>query len=253
MVHVRPHIAGETPLLLAADTSFLLADFFGQLVLIYRCYLVWGRNVWAVILPILLALGSVSCGMAVTGIVQQTSPTSNQVPVALIPMGDATFSLSIICNFITTGLIVGRLWILSRGMDAALINGKAQSLAQKAIGIIIESGLLFFLTQFVFIVLFALAHPAQAIIEPIACQVYAISPLLILVRVGMGMSYEQSTFETTDHGRATHSHTNTHSTSLHFSGARMGGSASKMDGSTADYEMGAYEEQSKEIPSVVEV
>jgi hypothetical protein len=38
--------------------------------------------------------------------------------------------------------------------------------------VIIESGLLFLATQFVFVILFAIAHPAQALVEPLAVQIY---------------------------------------------------------------------------------
>jgi hypothetical protein len=79
----------------------------------------------------------------------------------------------------------------------------------------VESGLLFLMAQFIFVVLFAIGHPAQAILEPVATQIYVcdsnhtlpiglltrpflfnvqgISPTLIIVRVGMGSSYEQTT------------------------------------------------------------
>ncbi|CAK5266238.1 unnamed protein product [Mycena citricolor] len=193
MVKVRPHISAETPRLVAADTSFILADFIGQLVLIYRCYLIWACNGLIILLPTLLALASVSCGMAVTGIVQRISPTAEQVPASLVPMGDATFSLSIICNFITTGLIVARLWWVSRRTEGDTSRNLSPS--QRATAIFVESGLLFFVTQFVFIVLFAIAHPAQAIVEPIAIQVYAISPLLILIRIALGKSYENAALD----------------------------------------------------------
>ncbi|CAK5278282.1 unnamed protein product [Mycena citricolor] len=199
MVSPRPHISGETHKLIVADSSFILADFVGQLVLIYRCYLVWAQNVWIIILPFLIALGALACGMSVTGIVMKISPTGEQVPTALVPMGDATFSLSIILNFITSALIVGRLWWMTRGLDNSVLSktrstgGNAQTLAQRATGIIIESGALFLVVQFIFIVLFAIGHPAQALMEPIAVQVYAIAPLLIVVRVATGNSYEQTT------------------------------------------------------------
>jgi len=186
MVHVRPHISEETHLLVGADSIWLLTDFFSQLLLIYRCYLVWGKSIWVVILPVLVALASVSCGFAVTGLLMTINPTAPQVPAALVPIGDADFALSLILNFMVSSLIVGRIWWMTR---QGTLSHSSTSI-QKAVGIVIESGLLFLTIQFIFVILFAIAHPAQAVVEPIATQIYVISPMLIVVRVGMGAAYE---------------------------------------------------------------
>ncbi|KAJ7757965.1 hypothetical protein B0H16DRAFT_1885414 [Mycena metata] len=187
MVHVR-HISDETPLQLGADTIWLLTDFFSQLLLIYRCYLVWGKSIWIIILPLLIALASVSCGLGVTGLLISIDPNAPQLPVALVPLGDGDFALSLILNFMMSSLIVGRIWWMSR--NSSLSDADASTSIQKPIGIVIESGLLFLTIQFIFVVLFAIAHPAQAVVEPIAEQIYVISPMLIVVRVGMGAAYE---------------------------------------------------------------
>ncbi|CAK5277022.1 unnamed protein product [Mycena citricolor] len=162
MVKVRPHISAETPRLVAADTSFILADFIGQLVLIYRCYLIWACNGLIILLPTLLPWLPMRNGRHRNRPANQ--PDSEQVPASLVPMGDATFSLSIICNFITTGLIVARLWWVSRRTEGDTSRNLSPS--QRATAIFVESGLLFFVTQFVFIVLFAIAHPAQRSSSP---------------------------------------------------------------------------------------
>ncbi|KAJ7473975.1 hypothetical protein FB451DRAFT_1035091, partial [Mycena latifolia] len=192
MVNVRTHIAEETHLLAGADMLFCITDFFSQLILIYRCYLVWGKKIWVIILPLLVAFASVSCGIALIGLVLSISPTAPQAPAAIVPVGDAAFAMSLILNFMTSSLIVGRIWYMSRENRMQGIPHSKTSI-QRALEIVIESGLLFLAAQFVFVVLFAMAHPAQAVVEPVATQIYGISPTLIIVRVGMGASYEQTT------------------------------------------------------------
>lgn len=151
---------------------------------IYRCYLVWGKSIWVVILPLLIALASIcknfplpvpqmlnrstACGLAVTGLVISISPTAPQAPAALVPIGDAYAALSLILNFMVSSLIVGRIWWMTR--EGSISHSTAS--ARNAIGIIIESGFLFLAIQFVFVILFAIAHPAQAVVEPIATQIY---------------------------------------------------------------------------------
>ncbi|KAF8190966.1 hypothetical protein K438DRAFT_1831050 [Mycena galopus ATCC 62051] len=204
MVHPRPHIADETHLLVGADTMFILSDFFSQIVLIYRCYLVWNKNIWVIILPVLVAFAAAACGLSVIGLVLSTSPTAPQAPAAIVPFGDASFSMSLILNFCSSTLIVGRLWWLARKNDSG-ISGTSRSvrIVRQVMGVIVESGLLFLATQFVFVILFAIAHPAQALVEPMAVQIYAISPLLIVVRICMGQSYEQTVIPTIESSDST--------------------------------------------------
>ncbi|KAJ7776910.1 hypothetical protein DFH07DRAFT_911796 [Mycena maculata] len=193
MVHPRPHIAAETHLLDGADTIFILSDFASQLILIFRCYLVWGKTVWVIILPLLIACASVSCGLSVVGLVLKTSPTASQAPAAIVPIGTASFALSLCLNFIVSSLIVGRIWWMTRESHLRSDDPRSKTTVSQAMAIVVESGLLFLAAQFVFVILFAIAHPAQAVVEPMAVQIYGISPMLIIVRVGMGISYEQTT------------------------------------------------------------
>ncbi|KAJ3901829.1 hypothetical protein F5879DRAFT_786891, partial [Lentinula edodes] len=190
MVKPTAHISDETHLLAGADMIFSISDFCSQLILIYRCYLVWSRNPWVIVLPILISCASVGkllpCGIGLIGLVLTISPNAPQAPAAIVPIGTAAFSMSLCLNFIVSALIVGRIWYIT-GLNREI---KTDSAIRRASAIIIESGLLFLAAQLVFVVLFAIKHPAQAIVEPIATQIYGISPTLIIVRVGMGSTFE---------------------------------------------------------------
>jgi hypothetical protein len=50
--------ANETHALVGADLLISLTDFIGQLILIYRCWLLWSRNYWVIILPTLISTAS---------------------------------------------------------------------------------------------------------------------------------------------------------------------------------------------------
>ncbi|KAJ7457454.1 hypothetical protein FB451DRAFT_594556 [Mycena latifolia] len=199
LVHPRPHISEETHLLAGADMLFSVTDWFSQLILIYRCYLVWGKSIWVVIFPLLMSFATVACGLALIGLVLQINPNAPQAPAALVPVGTAGFALSLCLNFIVSALIVSRIYYIARqnrihGVSPHTTHSGAHDTTfQRAIGIIVEAGGLFLAAQFVFVVLFAIAHPAQAVVEPVATQIYGISPTLIIVRVGMGASYDTNT------------------------------------------------------------
>lgn len=112
-----------------------------------------------------------ACGLAVIGLVLSIDPAAPQAPADIVPFGDASFAMSLILNFASSSLIVGRMWFLGREKDVPGVPGRSRSRLQVP-GVIIESGLLFLATQFVFVILFAIAHPAQALVEPLAVQIY---------------------------------------------------------------------------------
>jgi len=115
-------------------------------------------------------------------------PTVPAPPAYIVPLGIAGYTLPLCTNFIVTTLIVGRIWYFSLG---GLSSGK--SLALRAMSIVIESGLLYLVIQLVYVVLFAIANPAENIAGLMAVQIYGISSTLIIIRVGLGLSDEYTT------------------------------------------------------------
>ena len=48
--------ANETTQLVGADIFLSLCDLLGDYILIYRCWVLWGRNYWIITLPSLCAV-----------------------------------------------------------------------------------------------------------------------------------------------------------------------------------------------------
>jgi hypothetical protein len=98
-------------------------------------------------------------------------------PASLVPLGLAGFILPLGTNVIVTTLIAMRIWCLSprkvRDMRSARFptgTGRA------AIDIVVESGMLYLAVQLVFVILFAIRHPAQGVVGVIAVQIYVRIP-----------------------------------------------------------------------------
>ena len=70
---------------------------------------------------------------------------------------------------IVTSLIAGGIWYLSprRAHNMNSVQFPTRT-GRAAIDIIIESGMLYLAVQFVFVILFAIRHPAQGIVGVIA-------------------------------------------------------------------------------------
>ncbi|KAF8520308.1 hypothetical protein JB92DRAFT_1911315 [Gautieria morchelliformis] len=195
--HPNPNgtLEAGTPALRVADALVTLTDFFGELVWIYRVWAIWNRNYYIIILPVIVSLAFVSCAMATIGILVST-PAAAIVPPSLVPLGTSAFAVPLAFNFIVTTLIIGRIWYLGRQRHNAHLNSGQtvfpRSYIWEAMIVIVESGGLYLLVQFVLMVLFAMNHPAQILVSDIATQVYGIAPTLIFVRVGLGNAVESA-------------------------------------------------------------
>ncbi|KAH9899220.1 hypothetical protein C8Q73DRAFT_637871 [Cubamyces lactineus] len=187
--------ANETEPLVVADILISLTDLIGDVVLVYRCWIVWERNYWIVLLPFLTTIAGFSCIAEVVHLVVTIDPTAPVAPPALVPLGFAGYALPLVTNVLSTFLIVVRLWDTARAADARYggrMAGTAR-VAQTAVAIIVESGALYLAAQLVLVVLFALEHPAQAIVAVMAVQIYGIAPTLIVLRVALGISSDFTT------------------------------------------------------------
>lgn len=101
-------------------------------------------------------------------------PTAPTPPAAVVPLGIAGYALPLATNVIATALIVTKVFGMLRGAGAKPNHGfyGATRAARNAVAIVIESGLLYLVTQLVFVVLFSIGHPAQAILAVVAVQIY---------------------------------------------------------------------------------
>ena len=123
--------------------------------------------------------------MGVAHLVVTMDPTAPVPPPALVPLGIAGYALPLATNFMATALIAGKLYMSARRAEkrvGTVMSGTMRA-AQRAVEIIVESGLLYLVTQVVFVVLFALGHPAQAILAVIAVQIYVSGCMRAVCRV----------------------------------------------------------------------
>ncbi|KIK43829.1 hypothetical protein CY34DRAFT_803335 [Suillus luteus UH-Slu-Lm8-n1] len=183
----------ETPELMGANLLSSVADLLGDLLLLYRCWLVWGKNYYVIILPLLTALAGFGCILPIPSLVLSINPTSPVPPTEIVPLTTAGYALPLCTNIMVTGLIAVRLWYISR---VPIIDeyGKPAILKIAAGGrpmmLVIESGALYMITQLIFVVLVAMQNSAEAVLSYAGTQIYGIASTLIIIRVGLGISSE---------------------------------------------------------------
>ncbi|TFK53450.1 hypothetical protein OE88DRAFT_1733372 [Heliocybe sulcata] len=177
---------------LRIDVMFSVNNFLGDAVLTWRCWLVWQKDYRIVLLPAVMLL--VYAASAIVGLynLSQVVNGGNQFSPSVDGFGTASFALSLALNFIVTSLIAGRIYYLAKQHREGLPDRHAKQYMNITI-IMIESGALFALVQVAFVILWAIHSDAHWIGANPASQIYCIVPTLIIVRVGLGVSTEQTT------------------------------------------------------------
>lgn len=105
------------------------------------------------------------------------SPTSPVPPAALVPLTVAGYALPLCTNVMATGLLVFKIWWMSRGTRSGSHPlRRTIRLANDAAAVIVESGLIYLVTQLILVVLVTIAHPAEAIVGVMAVQIYVREP-----------------------------------------------------------------------------
>ncbi|KAJ7140925.1 hypothetical protein C8R44DRAFT_762099 [Mycena epipterygia] len=144
-------------------------------LVIYRCYTIWNRNIYVVILPLILLI--------------VTSVFGWDILLPVVPF----FALSLATNVLVTTLTAARIWWICR-QARAYLRTDLQKRCVSSISIIVESGVIYSASVLAYLILGAI--PSASIVqEPIMqmlAQVVGIVPTLIIVRVGLGVSIQST-------------------------------------------------------------
>ncbi|KAF8178484.1 hypothetical protein BJ912DRAFT_1063133 [Pholiota molesta] len=183
---INPSIRAQV----VSKAVYITNSIVGDSVLVWRVYVVWGKNLYACVLPMLLV-----CGTTVTGYISiklLSAITLNSLN-SLFAIGKwvlATWSLSIATQIISTGLIAGKIWWHARRISGS----KAQYLS--VIAIVVESGAIYTVATIFLLAFFDIKTQAGAIIGDMTAQIATIVPTLIILRVEFLRS-DHSTYKST--------------------------------------------------------
>ncbi|KAJ6552941.1 hypothetical protein B0H19DRAFT_1377679 [Mycena capillaripes] len=170
-----------------------IVDFLSQMILIYRCWIVWNHNYYVVSPVVFFAFASLVGQVATAGFYGTVSGGEAE-PVfhITVPLQTTAFSLSMAVNTLVTGLIVIKIWVQSRQLSI-IRDGERKNEDEtfnRAITLMIESGLMNFVIQLLYLVLNALEISAFSLMETCAVHFYGITPTLLGIRVITGKSID---------------------------------------------------------------
>ncbi|OCH86638.1 hypothetical protein OBBRIDRAFT_737646 [Obba rivulosa] len=78
--------------------------------IVYRCYIIWGRKIWVVVLPIVLLLTDIGTGIAAVASLALLNPGETYYVQHQTRITEAFLSITLALNGICTGLIAARIW-----------------------------------------------------------------------------------------------------------------------------------------------
>ncbi|THU95088.1 hypothetical protein K435DRAFT_779137 [Dendrothele bispora CBS 962.96] len=170
-----------------------VTNFMGDLLLLYRCYIVWG-SYWPVIaFPVIMFLASTT--MAIIALVQSAVPGTGIFTQASINFLIPWISLTCGLNVCLTALISLRLLTARRRLLRANISEAKDltSVYTSVIAILIESALPFSALGIIFAVLLGKQVTVYVIFSVFWGAYAGLAPLLIIHRVAVGKAWSRKT------------------------------------------------------------
>jgi len=163
----------------------MIAEIMGDLIIIYRCWMLWSKSYWVIIFPSLSATATLVAMVQDERLARHITSSTQRVPSSVVSFTLASFIILLCASAVITTLIVARIWYLSprKRRDALQGANFPTDTGRAAIVIIIESGMLYLVVQLIYCVVFTLRLPAQNIIAASVIQIYGIAPTLIFIRM----------------------------------------------------------------------
>ncbi|OJA10943.1 hypothetical protein AZE42_04656 [Rhizopogon vesiculosus] len=179
------YLVRHTTLFLAAGTLHLLNVFALNLLLIWRLYVVW-CSYW--ILIVMLTLEATHIATSVTGwvLLFRTSSVFSQRSHDFVDVG---LSFDLVVTITVTSGLSYRLWRAGRRVSD-LTGG--QNAYKAVIYTIIESGAIYTSSIIVVSGLLMSGSVAGAMAVNVTVQIATLAPLLLIARLGLGLTYGES-------------------------------------------------------------
>jgi len=187
----------------ANNAVYIAIDFISQLILFYRCWIMW-HKLYIMVVPCILSLAFLVAALTTLGFqikdIADNLPVPDWYPSAVT----AFFFLSLGVNTLVTGLIVYKIitvyndirgFNISNAMQPSA-HGSGQRDLYPLISILIESGLITFVGQLTQSIMYKSAPTAFPLVGGCVVMLYGISTTVVLVRVEMGISYDHTTSRT---------------------------------------------------------
>ncbi|KAF6751850.1 hypothetical protein DFP72DRAFT_850364 [Ephemerocybe angulata] len=139
-----------------------LLTWHADFLVIYRCFIIWGRNVWVITVPIMIFIIS----LVINTMFLTWAANPNAIPEkAALTILDMIYPINLSQNILTTGLIAYRIYSQHRRSQNAGVfrNSRGRINLLTILRIVIESAAIFTVQQFILLILLLVKSPGQVI------------------------------------------------------------------------------------------
>jgi len=172
---------------LATKTIVVLNSILADVILIWRLYVIWGRNRYICIVPSIIVLAYSI--VYFVGVWKLSNLTGNAFS-SPTQWGVAGLGMSAITHASVTLTIAGRIWWRTRACE---VGYPLMARSRYAAWIVLESGAVYS-TAAMFVVIFgSLKTWVGGLLSDIIVQLAELIPTIIVVRAGIGLTSENST------------------------------------------------------------
>lgn len=160
---------------------YLLQTLLADGVVIYRCFVVW-QTVWVIIIPSLLWCGSVVTGVAANYYIAQASSSA---VIFAKPLGQwitAFVVLTIITNFLSSGLLAYRIWVIDH--NSSTIRATKRTM-MPIVRVLMDAAALYSATLVTTLICFLCSNNGQMVLVDMAVPIMAIAFYMVLIRIAI--------------------------------------------------------------------
>ncbi|KAJ7720405.1 hypothetical protein B0H16DRAFT_1474396 [Mycena metata] len=162
------------------DVLFTIQSLLGDAMAVYRCWVLWDRDYKFLILPLALLIVNFVSGCKVTTGFARVRPGGSIFDSSLSTWITIFFSVAVVQNIITTGLMALRLWLTERKSPRFRMDGGA---FLPVIRILVESAALYLFLEILLLVFYSLSYNVQYIVLDAMTPTIGITFGMITVRV----------------------------------------------------------------------
>ncbi|KAI0674667.1 hypothetical protein C8Q78DRAFT_1067624 [Trametes maxima] len=174
------YLADVTQPLFITKHSLLIAVLLvGDSFVNYRCWVVWGKNVWIVLFPIALSFTSAAAGSYT---MWAYSHLPNQTVLSEAKWLKAFFALSLVANAFATSMLAYRIWSVDRQTKGGMESGASR--LTPIVRIVLESGLINAAFLFVYVMTLEFGTQGLEIMSEMAVPMTGIVFSIVILRVG---------------------------------------------------------------------
>ncbi|KAF5372441.1 hypothetical protein D9757_009925 [Collybiopsis confluens] len=160
--------------------SLLIGDSFVN----FRCWVVWGRNIWIIILPVSISFLSFGSGCYV---MWAYSNLPNRTVLQESTWLKMLFGLSLVANAIATSLLAFKIWSVDRHLRG-MVEVQSTSALTPVVRIIMESGMLNVAYLFAYVMAIGLGSQGLELISEMATPLTGIIFSIVILRVAHARS-----------------------------------------------------------------